>query len=223
MNRYKYPEIPHLTQETKIDFEVVITEKLDGELAVIYSDGYYHTHSLKPKNHPSRAAIRSIAYGLSVLLPRGWRLCGENLFARRSIYYKNLPSYFFVFDVVNDLNEYLPWDQMVSFCQDIGVHVVPVIYRGTYSFDVIQVENAYMEQAHHRAYRTFSSFDSNSLMPCLPEGYVIRKEDCVIRKRGWEIPDTNLKRFKYIRSDFVKKSGHSNLRNHAIGSFEVES
>jgi hypothetical protein len=79
--------------------EVVISEKKDGENTTIYSDGYCHARSLDSAHHPSRSWVKSLASSLVGSIPEGWRICGENLYARHSISYEALPSYFMVFGI----------------------------------------------------------------------------------------------------------------------------
>ncbi|MEL7307213.1 MAG: RNA ligase family protein, partial [Pseudomonadota bacterium] len=42
-------------------------------------------------------------------------MCGENLYARHSISYNNLPSYFMAFSVWNELNQCLSWQDTKQF------------------------------------------------------------------------------------------------------------
>jgi hypothetical protein len=49
------------------------------------------------------------------LIPSGWRICGESLYALHSIHYQALPSYYIVF-AVHDGERFLSWDDTVSFC-----------------------------------------------------------------------------------------------------------
>src|SRR3990172_4379518 len=68
--------------------EVIITEKMDGENTSIYSTGECHARSLDSGPHSSRDYVRGKARQLACLgFPEGWRLVGENLYAKHSIAY----------------------------------------------------------------------------------------------------------------------------------------
>ena len=92
--------------------EVVVSKKMDGENTSLYPD-YLHARSTDSKDHPSRSVIRSIHGAIRHEIPRGWRLCGENLYARHSIAYR-LKSYFQLFAIFDDSNHCLSWDDTVA-------------------------------------------------------------------------------------------------------------
>jgi len=93
--RYKYPRTPHLSfssgineDDVKLDrhsifnnCQVVVTEKLDGENTTLYRD-YIHARSLDSRHHPSRAWVKALQASIGHEIPEGWRICGENLYAR---------------------------------------------------------------------------------------------------------------------------------------------
>ena len=109
---YKYPRTPHLpwSQGASADDsllkdsklfegqEVVITEKMDGENTTMYPD-HIHARSIDSRHHPSRTWVKSLHGSIAHLIPQGWRLCGENLYAQHSIAYEGLKSYFYLFSV----------------------------------------------------------------------------------------------------------------------------
>jgi hypothetical protein len=110
--------------------EIVVTEKLDGENTTIYSDGYVHARSLDSSHHPSRSWVKNFARNWAHELPDGWRVCGENLFAKHSIKYTDLPSYFFVFAIYDEHNVCLSWDETSEWAKMLNLEIVPVLYRG---------------------------------------------------------------------------------------------
>lgn len=65
------------------------------------------------------------------------RICGENMYAKHTIHYKNLKTYFYVFSIWRN-NVALSWDDTVEMCQLLGLTTVPVLYRGTFDYDHIQ-------------------------------------------------------------------------------------
>src|SRR5436853_1749667 len=83
--------------------EVVITEKMDGENTNMYTD-YLHARSINYRPHASRDWVKKLHSSLAHLIPTDWRLCGENVYARHSLAYENLESYFYLFSIWNDQN-----------------------------------------------------------------------------------------------------------------------
>lgn len=142
---YKYPSTPHLPiskgrqfDDTSIgDYQnfigndVVITEKMDGENASLYSH-HYHARSLDSRHHPSRDWIKSRWASIRYNIPAGWRLCGENLYARHSIGYESLPEYFMLFSVWDENNVSLDWETVEEFASLLGLQTVPVLYKGPF-------------------------------------------------------------------------------------------
>ena len=61
-----------------------MTEKLDGENTTLYADGL-HARSLDSAHHPSRTWVKALQARIGHAVPKGWRVCGENMFARHSI------------------------------------------------------------------------------------------------------------------------------------------
>ncbi|MFD9130421.1 RNA ligase family protein, partial [Kitasatospora sp. NPDC059571] len=141
--RVPYPRTPHLPWSpgaTADDLragglaglrghEVVVTEKLDGENTTLYRDGL-HARSLDSGHHPSRAWVKALQGRIGAAIPAGWRVCGENLFARHSIAYDALDSWFFGFSVWDDADRCLPWDGTVRLLGRLGVPAPPVLWRG---------------------------------------------------------------------------------------------
>jgi predicted kinase len=143
--RVHYPRTPHLPWSPGVAWddvravdlsglrglEVVVTEKLDGENTTLYSDGL-HARSLDSAHHPSRAWVKSLQGRIGTAIPPGWRVCGENLYARHSIAYRELESWFYGFSVWDDGDRCLDWDPTVRFLRRLGVPVPRVLWRGTF-------------------------------------------------------------------------------------------
>jgi hypothetical protein len=115
---------------------VVVTEKLDGENCTI-GRTYTHARSLDSLHHPSRAWVKGLQAQIGPDIPEGWRLCGENLFAKHSIGYEDLPSYFMLFSIWNGNNVCLSWDETEDWATLLGVKTVPVLYKGPWDPDKI--------------------------------------------------------------------------------------
>lgn len=168
------PKVKHLEGK-----DVVITEKKDGENTTIYSVGYCHARSLSSVNHPSRAWVKALAAQVGMDIPEGWRVCGENLYARHSIYYENLSTYFMVFGIYDADNRCLSWDETVEWCGLLGLTPVPVLYRGPFLSKDIQNLHKGMDLTKQEGYvvRVTESFDYNdfdvSVAKFVRQGHVV--------------------------------------------------
>ena len=108
----KYPRIPHVSWSgtmsdddrrleninSFIGREVVVTEKLDGEGCTLYNDGM-HARTLNHTYHPSRAWLQALQAMIASQIPDGMRITGENVYAKHSIHYQSLSSYFYVYGI----------------------------------------------------------------------------------------------------------------------------
>lgn len=165
--------------------EVVVTEKLDGENTTIYADGYCHARSMDSAHHVSRGWVKALAARVALDLPTGWRVCGENLFAKHSIGYEALPSYFMVFGIYDENNNALSWDDLVEWCELLGLSTVPVLYRGVWD-----------EKAVRALYPSASKFGAEA------EGYVVRIAE------GYAYEDFVSSMAKFVRANHVRTEGH---------------
>lgn len=172
---YKYPRTYHLpwskgiTKDDRVmrniksfeDKDIVGSLKMDGENSTLYSD-YLHARSLDYADHPSRHWLKGFHASVKRYIPKGWRVCGENVFAVHSITYTELSSYFLAFSVWTDENICLSWEDTVDFCDGI-FELVPVFYKG--KADWPKVEYAYHEyEKSHEGYviRLSSDFKHDS-------------------------------------------------------------
>lgn len=142
---YKYPRTFHVpwSAGTKSDDrvlksvehftgkEVVVTEKLDGENTTMYCD-HIHARSLDSRNHPSRNWVKGLWGGIKHEIPPDWRICGENLYAKHSIFYDKLTAYFYVFGIYDERNVCLSWQETKELSQALGLEIVPQLYLGTW-------------------------------------------------------------------------------------------
>lgn len=154
--------------------EVVITEKMDGENTTLYCHGS-HARSLDSPHHVSRDWIKQKHSEFAHDIPPGWRVCGENLYAKHSIAYEDLPSYFMVFSIWNEKNIALSWDDTVEWSKMLGLKTVPVIWRGEWD---------------EKAVRALVHGDT--------EGYVVRNVD------RFHYDDFKDNVAKFVRSDHIQ-------------------
>ena len=171
--RYKYPRTPHLSfspgvggDDIKLDSniifansQVVVTEKLDGENTTLYPD-YIHARSLDSRHHPSRAWVKALQASISNDIPNGWRICGENLYAKHSIAYDNLTSYFYVFSIWNQDNYCLSWSETQEWSEILGLELPPVLYEGLWNKNKIKniVENLDLDKQEGFVVRNVEQF-----------------------------------------------------------------
>jgi len=196
--KIKYPRTMHLpwsrsyTDDDKIlrntdhfaGCEVVITEKMDGENTTMYPD-HIHARSLDSKDHPSRHFVKTLHGGIRYMIPEGYRLCGENVYAKHSIDYASLPSYFMLFSVWNGQNVCLSWDDTESWASRLGLSLVPVLYRGIWS-----------EEAAKACYTKLSRCGGEQ------EGYVVRLAS------AFRYEDFQQSAAKFVRKNHVQTDEH---------------
>jgi len=148
--RYKYPRTFHLpfsrgyTSDDKvlendnhfIGKNVVITEKMDGENTSIYNNGF-HARSIDSSNKPYHSWLIGYMQNFMYSIPDEYRICGEYLYAKHSIGYSELPSFFLAFSVWNN-NCCLSWKDTEAFCKNLKINTVPVLYKGIYDSKTVK-------------------------------------------------------------------------------------
>lgn len=191
---YKYPRTPHLPwspgvggddiklqNSTKfIGKHVVVTEKLDGENTTLYLD-HIHARSVNSKQHISRNWVKALHGEIAHLIPAGWRVCGENLYAKHSIAYTNLTSYFFVFSIWDETNTCLSWNETIEWSTLLGLETVPVVYRGVWNESSIREIRVDLETQ---------------------EGYVVRNSD------NFHYDNFSENMAKWVRKNHVQTDQH---------------
>lgn len=136
---YHFPWSPGCSDDDKVlnscegmdGQRVIVTLKMDGENTTLYRD-HIHARSLDSKHHPSRDWVKGFWQARRWDIPEYWRICGENLFARHSIAYEDLPSYFMGFSIWNERNVALSWDETQEWFDLMGIRSVPVLYDGVF-------------------------------------------------------------------------------------------
>ncbi|TFI24824.1 RNA ligase family protein [Streptomyces sp. 4R-3d] len=159
--------------------EVVVTEKMDGENTTLYRDGL-HARSLDSGHHPSRAWVKALQGRIGALIPDGTRVCGENLYARHSIAYEDLESWFYGFSVW-DGEWCLGWDETVRVLRRLGIPVPVVLWRGAFDERVLR---------------------GLKLDPARQEGYVVRTVEGFVRE------DFGRRLAKWVRPRHVQTDTH---------------
>lgn len=157
--------------------------KMDGENTTCTNE-VMHARSIDSKHHPSRNWVKGFHAKIKHLIPDGYRICGENLYARHSIAYDNLKSYFYGFSVWNEKNVALSWHDTLDWFELLSIVPVPVI-GDPFIFSVEEVKRR-----------------TKSLNLERDEGLVVRVID--------EIPydDYGVLVAKWVRAGHVQSSEH---------------
>lgn len=213
INYYKYPRTFHLPYSPKrgsddkvliddSDFEgkhVVVMEKMDGENTTIYAN-HLHARSLdstKDESHRWLERFRNfITPQLNQLssFDNNWRICGENLFYKHTVFYQDLESVFLGYSIwLEDKsenegkNESLSWQATLSIFDKIGISYPTLIYEGIYDKKAIL---EYFEEYKVKKNRQV-------------EGFVIRLKDSFLYE------DFSKSVAKYVCDDFeITSSKH---------------
>jgi hypothetical protein len=190
---FKYPRTHHLpwspgaTLDDRMlasvddwqDKICVITEKMDGENTTLYND-HIHARSISSEDHISRHWVKNFWNRFKYDIPDGMRICGENVYAKHSIKYTELDSYFLGFSVwQNDIC--LGWSETKLWFGLFGITPVPELYAGY-----------------------FRKEDWNTYVPDTEksEGYVIRPY------HHFYLSDFKTKVGKYVRAQHVQTNQH---------------
>ena len=196
MNYIKYPRTHHLPWSPGVSDDdrvmkdtsslhgkrIIITKKMDGENTTMYSD-HIHARSLDSHGGVDRDWVTKFWSTIAHDIPRDWRICGENLWAKHSIHYSDLPSYFLGFSVWNEDNVCLSWDDTLTYFELLGIKPVTVIWDGI--FEVVPFGN--IEANMH--------WDQD-------EGYVVRNAD------SFNYIHFNSNMAKYVRKGHVQTTKH---------------
>lgn len=187
---YHLPWSPGATDDDKILIDlscfvgkrVIVTKKMDGENTTMYSDNI-HARSLDSRGGVDRDWCKTFWSQIAHNIPVGWRICGENLWAKHSIYYTDLPSYFMGFSVWDDTNTCLNWDDTIQYFELLGISSVPVMYD--FVWDERLVRKLHTE-----------------LLPNADEGFVIRSAD------SFHYDQFKNNVAKYVRGNHVQTDVH---------------
>ena len=109
---------------------VIATLKMDGENTTWYND-FDHARSLNSGSREDRNSTKGLWSRIAWNLDNNMRICGENLYAKHTVQYFGLPTYFMVFSMWID-NKCLSWDETVEYCKILELETTPIFYDGIY-------------------------------------------------------------------------------------------
>lgn len=189
---FHIPDSPGATSDDKIldnlDFftnkEVVVTEKMDGENTTIYNDSF-HARSIDSRHHLSQSYVKQFSSTLSYNMTDDERICGENVYAKHSIFYENLSDYFLGFSLWND-EVCADWNTTLIRFKELGIKTVPILYQGIFNINkIISTYKSYTENIQREV-----------------EGFVIRTID------SFTLEDFHKSVAKYVRLNHVISDKH---------------
>lgn len=192
---YKYPRTPHLpfspgaTSDDKVLSStdhfigkwVVVTEKMDGENTTIYKN-YYHARSLDSAHRDYHSWLLGFLPQIQPLIYPGSHICGEYLYAKHSIGYNDLKSYFYGFSYWYG-DKCMDWYDTKEEFARLGIVSVPEIFIGEYDEEFIKgLAEATVKRGG--------------------EGVVVRTID------GFKYDDFGMNIAKYVRPNHVQTDKH---------------
>lgn len=153
----KYPRTPHLfgskgTDDDKhlgeaesvefiADESLIVEEKIDGTNVgihftsagqlVLQCRGHLITQGMHPQYDLFKQWTAVKRGVIEERLESRYILFGEWLYARHSVHYRQLPHYFFEFDIYDkDQEVFLNLEQRLALIDGAGIETVPVLYQG---------------------------------------------------------------------------------------------
>lgn len=189
---FKYPRTPHLPfSASKTDddkslssdghfkemISVVVTEKMDGENTTVYPNGKCHARSIDSIHKSYHSWLMNDIQNWCYKIPEHHRVCGEYMYAKHSIQYDALDSYFYGFSVW-DGSKCLSWDDTVDLFKKLSIQTVPVIYIGVYDTEKVKqlFETVVNKGGEGIVVRTKDSFYidefSNNVAKCVRANHV---------------------------------------------------
>jgi len=221
----KYPRTPHLfgsqgTPDDKhlsetdsnrfiADESLIIEEKIDGTNVGIHftTDGQMvlqcRGHLITEGMHPQYDLFKQWAaakrFSWEARLEDRFILFGEWVYAQHSVHYRQLPHYFFEFDMYDKrIEAFLSLERRLALLEGMGIQTVPVIHTGAITRDRLA------------ALIGPSLFDSRFENPVtkrvdhLAEGLYLRTEaEGIVTGRA-----------KFVRPEFVEKVKQSTHWQH---------
>lgn len=161
--------------------DVIVTYKMDGENTTLYNN-HMHARSIDSVFHVSRSWVKQWWSTWKHEIPENMRICGENLFAKHSIAYNDLKSYFYGFNIwIDDIC--LSWDETLEYFELFGITPVEVIYDGPFDINKLML--------------IAKQLDTN-----INEGFVVRN------KESFEYKDFSKNVVKYVRKNHVQSDQH---------------
>jgi hypothetical protein len=185
LNRVKHPSTPYLNispsqgrtvvdAENFVGYKVTVTEKMDGEIATLYPDGYYHPRSLTHSPHWSRDIVHALIPGILPAMRVNEIFVFENMYARHTIEYNDLGDYLYLLYVVRQ-GRVVGFKETQKIADRNGLVMPSIIFSG--------------RLVSTKQLKTLTGYR---------EGYVIRPSET------FEYYDIATRTAKYVVTDFIQ-------------------
>lgn len=141
----KYPRTPHLLNspgatsddkwvsgrglENLKNSLLVVTEKMDGSNYTM-TRNYSYGRSVDARSNHWDSRVKQLWSSLSEHIPEGWRFSGENMYARKSVAYENLPGCFILFGIWDESDNLLSWESTIEWAELLELPLPRVLYHG---------------------------------------------------------------------------------------------
>jgi len=221
----KYPRTPNLFGSTGTDDDrhlsrreseafirdpsLIVEEKLDGTNVGIHFTTrgrmvlQCRGHEIRAGMHPQYDLFKQWTVTkravLEATLENRYILFGEWLYAKHSVQYRNLPHYFFEFDIYDkEAGRFLDLKTRLAIMNGTGIHTVPVIHRGALTAE--QLPRLIQASAFDSLFENPTTGPPDHLM----EGLYLRTEaNGIVTGRA-----------KFVRIEFVEKVKQSEHWQH---------
>jgi hypothetical protein len=211
----KYPRTPHLFGSAGTDDDkhldegeserflaepsLIVEEKIDGTNVgihfaggrlVLQCRGHLITEGMHPQYDLFKQWTSVKRFVLEEMLAERFILFGEWVYARHSVHYRQLPHYFFEFDIYDKEQEaFLSLEQRLAMLAETGIHTVPVIHEG--SLTKTRLQGLIGPSQFDSQFENPLSGRTDNLMEGL---YLRTEEDGVVSGRA-----------KFVRPEFVER------------------
>ena len=136
--------------------KLIFTEKMDGENTCCSRDAI-HARSCDGYGKSWQHYMKSLYACFSYLIPEGLTIYGECVYAKHSICYEKLTTYFYVFAAL-ERGSWLSWSEVVLWARRLGLDTVPVITAGNLKEIPIPTKSAFGSVCEGYVVRNFDSF-----------------------------------------------------------------
>lgn len=116
--------------ESLLGQEIVISEKMDGSNTCLTPQGVFARSHGQVATHASFNLLKGQWNQFKHRLSPDEEVFGENCYAVHSIVYKELPSYFFMFNVRKN-GVWLSDQDVRNRAQELGLETAPVLFEGS--------------------------------------------------------------------------------------------
>lgn len=218
---YKYPRTPHISGSTGTsddrhlgpsdsqlliaDDSLIVEEKLDGtnvglhfsgDQMILQCRGHEITSGMHPQYDLFKQWVTTKRNVFLEMLGNRFIIYGEWMYAKHSILYRQLPHFFFEFDILDKQDQvFLSLDRRLQLLEGTGIQTVPVLHRGATT------------QEELMAMITESQFDSvfENPMTGRPDSLM---EGLYLRTESNGIVSARAKRVRPEFTEKVKQSSH---------------